>query len=88
MMSRPELASGCLVLPVRALRGVGGCGTGSVVVRDGLAHCWVLKHQALIALELSREGWVGGVWGWWFWSPPFVSCPAVCGVRGVGGVVV
>jgi hypothetical protein len=68
-----------------------GCGwvwNAARVVGGGLAHCWVLKHQALIALELSREGWVGGVWGWWFWSPPFVSCPAVCGVRGVGGVVV
>jgi hypothetical protein len=94
-MSRPELASGCLVLPVRALRGVGGCGTGSVVVRDGLAHCWVLKHQALTWFSwhwglsaLWRGLVVGGVWGgWWFWIPPFALSPACVGGGGLVGLL-
>lgn len=75
----PELV-GPLVLPGRIPCGCGWvwnvvwCGEGL-----GLAHCWVLKHQALIR--------TGCVWGSVVLVPPFVLA-SFRRCRGVGGVVV
>lgn len=53
------------------------------LVGVGLAHCWVLKHQAS---RSSASACV--VVEWWFWFLPLPCLSPVGGVWGVGGVVV
>lgn len=52
----------------------GGVERGVWVVVVGLAHCWVLKHQALHASG-----------GWWFWFLPLPWCARVGVVGGWWG---
>jgi hypothetical protein len=69
------LASTTCVFDVGVERGVW-------LVGVGLAHCWVLKHQAP---RSSASAWVVGVW--WFWFLPLLCCAGWVW-WGVGGVVV
>ena len=65
-----------LVSTTRVLWGA-GVERGVWLVGVGLAHCWVLKHQA----PRFRVGC------WWFWFLP-LPCHASWVWWGVGGVVV
>ena len=55
-----------------------GVERGVWLVGRGLAHCWVLKHQA------PRSSACACVVGeWWFWFLPLLRCALGCG----GGLV-
>jgi hypothetical protein len=70
--------------------GVGGCGTSGSGLGVGLAHCWVLKHQAPLLAPPVRGVRGCALWAWWglvVLVPPFVLLSPLGGGGGLVGLL-